>query len=62
MANQKINCDVESCKFQDDTDCKCTLDEIKVGCECGSKEVEKETATVCRSFECDNNKLEKEEK
>lgn len=61
MANQKINCDVESCKFQDNDNCSCTLDSIKVGCDCGCREAENEASTVCKSFECDQAKLEKEE-
>lgn len=55
---QKIKCDVESCKYQDDKDCCCTLGEIKVGCDCGCREAAEESATICRSFECDNQKLE----
>jgi len=61
MANQKIKCGVESCQFQDEKKSCCTLDEIKVGCDCGCKEAENSDSTVCKSFKCDCNKLEKEE-
>lgn len=57
-SNQKINCNVESCKYQNEKDACCNLDEIEVGCDCGCKDVKKETSTICRSFECDSNKLE----
>ena len=56
--NQKIKCNVESCKFQD-CDC-CTLDEIQVGCNCGCKEAIKNKETLCRSFECSKEKTETE--
>ena len=46
--NKQIKCDVANCKFNDNTDCCCTLDEIKVcaeledgttiECNCGCKD------------------------
>lgn len=55
---QKINCNVESCKFQDAKESLCNLEEIEVGFDCGSKEAKDECSTICRSFECDSNKLD----
>ncbi len=49
-ANQKIKCDVESCKFNN-CDCQeCTLKEIKVSCDCANDEVSSKSETICGSF------------
>ncbi len=56
---QHIKCDVESCKHQNCESGCCKLSEIEVGCDCGCREAEKEASTICKSFECDCNKLEK---
>lgn len=45
---QKINCDVSSCKYVDEECEHCTLDEIKVTCDCDECEAE---ATMCASYE-----------
>lgn len=46
--NQKIKCEVDSCKYNDS--CKnCSLDEIKVSCNCGNPNCKDET--ICDSFE-----------
>ncbi len=50
--NKSIKCDVESCQHND-CDCGCcTLDEIKVSCQCASDEAEEKDVTICDSFEC----------
>ncbi len=54
--NQKIKCKVESCKFQNDDNC--TLKEIQVGCDCNNKDATKNQETLCRSFECNKEKVE----
>ena len=52
--NQKIKCDVESCKFQNSE--LCTLKEIQVGH--SNENVTKEKETLCKSFECSKQKTE----
>lgn len=59
MSKQNIKCDVENCKFNDNSTEMCELDEIKVSCDCNNNEAEKEN-TICNSFECDSNPNEKE--
>ena len=49
--DQKIRCEVESCKHQNEEERCCKLSEIK--------EATEEESTICRSFECDSNKLKK---
>ncbi len=48
--NQKIKCDVKSCKYHDSGDC--TLDEIKVSsnCDCAKDDVCDCEETICASF------------
>ena len=36
---QVIHCDVKSCKYHNEEDCKCDLDEIKVGSSCNCDNV-----------------------
>lgn len=50
--NKQIKCDVANCEFNDNTDCCCTLDEIKVSCECPSDDATKKRETICDSFKC----------
>jgi len=52
-SKQKINCNVESCKFQNDN--LCTLKEILVG-NCGVRKVSDSLETFCESFECKKKK------
>lgn len=50
---QKIKCDVKSCRYNDQKDEMCDLTEIKVGCEPAGNNAESanETSdTVCKSF------------
>lgn len=48
---QKINCNVESCVYNDCEECKCTLDEITVepcqDCSTGNTD-----ESMCGSYEC----------
>lgn len=60
MAKQKIKCDVENCKHNDNNDKMCELDEIKVSCDCNNNEAEKEN-TICKSFDCNSNENNKDE-
>lgn len=47
--NQKIKCDVESCKHNNCDEMVCELSEIKVGCGCKCPNCKDDT--VCDSFE-----------
>ena len=50
--DQKIECDVTSCKhLDDDTGC-CDLPDIKVSCNCDPEKVKEKHETICDSFEC----------
>ena len=55
-SNQKINCDVTSCKYNDADEELCTLEEIKVSNQKDNSE-EKED-TICDSYELDEDKSE----
>ena len=44
---QVIHCDVKSCKHHNEEDCKCDLDEIKVGSSCDCDDVKDKDETVC---------------
>ncbi|MBQ2640114.1 MAG: DUF1540 domain-containing protein [Bacilli bacterium] len=47
----KINCDVEDCKYNDSEEGKCELDEIKVGYSDDTDECYDSNDTACESFE-----------
>lgn len=47
--NKSIKCDVLSCKYNDNTDKYCTLNEIKVSSTCNSCDACKKE-TICDSF------------
>ncbi len=47
--NKSIKCDVSSCKYNDNTDKYCTLNEIKVSCTCDNCNAHKKE-TICDSF------------
>lgn len=52
--NQKIKCNVESCKYND-CDCKlCTLKEIEVSSDC--RKAEEKDDTICDSYSCKDEK------
>jgi len=51
---KNIKCDVDSCMYNDHSNENCTLDEIKVSCECNN-EVTNKKETICNSFECNDN-------
>ena len=52
--NQKIKCNVKSCKFQNSD--LCTLTEIQIGS--NHENVTKDKETLCESFECNKEKTE----
>lgn len=45
----KIKCDVESCKHNCEK--KCRLNEVKISCNCGCNECNCIDETICESFE-----------
>ncbi len=47
---QVIHCDVKSCKYHNEEDCKCDLDEIKVDSSCNCDNVKDKDETVCSNF------------
>lgn len=47
--NKSIKCDVLSCKYNDNNDKYCTLNEIKVSCNCKPDNAQKKE-TICDSF------------
>lgn len=47
--NKSIKCDVESCEYNDCNSCYCTLNEIKVSCNCKPNNAHKKE-TICDSF------------
>ena len=55
--NKSIKCDVESCKFQNNDDNYCTLEEIKVTSSTDDEEQNKED-TICDSYESIDEKEE----
>lgn len=59
--DQKIKCDVESCKYNANDKKLCELDEIKVSCTCDNNDVEEKKDTICQSFECDCGCIDKED-
>ncbi len=50
---QRIKCDVESCKYQNDKNGKCILEEIQISSNCGcpSNDISDSEETICASFE-----------
>ena len=49
--NQKIKCDVDSCKFNNSEEQKCDLEEIKVSSTCDNNDCKCTEETICDSFE-----------
>ena len=47
--NNNIKCDVESCKHND-YKC-CSLDKVKISCDCENNECSCVSDTICKSFE-----------
>ena len=62
--NQKIKCNVESCKFQNSENKECELEEIQVNNDhhCSCDEVTENKETQCASFECSQDCEYKNEK
>lgn len=50
--NQKINCNVHSCEYNDCNCNECTLKAIEVSCDCGchKNDVKEKSETICGSF------------
>lgn len=48
--NSSIKCDVETCKYNDNEEEKCTLEEIKVSCTCDNCDCTNKDETICKSF------------
>lgn len=48
--NQTIKCDVENCKYNDDSNYLCNLDEIAVSCTCNKNDCNDKLETICASF------------
>ena len=55
--NEHIKCDVENCKYQNNDDNYCTLDEIKVTCSTNDEDCSKDN-TMCDSYESIDEKEE----
>lgn len=49
-SKQTIKCEVESCKYNDDSNYLCTLDEIDVSCTCNKNNCNNKKETICNSF------------
>ena len=47
--DNKIKCDVETCKHNDSK--QCNLDNVKISCNCGCNECNCVDDTICESFE-----------
>ena len=48
--NQKINCNVSTCTFNDCNNSECSLNEIKVSCDYNNDKVKEKSDTICSSF------------
>ncbi len=48
--SQKIKCNVESCKYNNEKNCLCNLDSIDVTCTCNKCECKNKVETICNSF------------
>ena len=50
---QKINCNVSSCEYNNCKSSECTLNEIKVSCDydCNKNNVTEKSETICSSFQ-----------
>ncbi len=57
----KVKCDVESCKFQNDEEGICELEEVQISCDCDNDECGCNEETICESFESAEEKDEHEE-
>lgn len=53
--NQKINCDVSNCNYNNTKDSSCSLKQIKVSSNCNSEDTTNKKETICDSFDCENN-------
>ena len=51
MSKKKINCNVVNCKFNDDKEYLCCLDDIEISCTCNNEKCKNKKETICNSFE-----------
>ena len=51
MSKKKINCNVVNCKFNDDEEYLCCLDDIEISCTCNNEKCKNKKETICNSFE-----------
>lgn len=49
-SNQTIKCNVKNCKYNNDSDFLCTLQEIDVSCTCNEEKCTNKKETICNSF------------
>lgn len=49
-SSQKIKCDVNNCKFNNESAFLCTLKEIDVSCTCNKETCKNKLETICNSF------------
>lgn len=57
--NTKVNCDVETCKHNDDHEC--CLEELDISCTCDGDECEEIEETICNNFEKEESDDDSEE-
>ena len=50
MSKKKINCNVVNCKFNDDEEYLCCLDDIEISCTCNNEKCKNKKETICNSF------------
>ena len=51
MKKQTIKCDVKNCKFNDNKEYLCSLENIDITCCCNSDKCDEKESTICNSFE-----------
>lgn len=57
--NTKVNCEVETCKHNDDK--QCCLEELDISCTCDGDECEEIEETICNNFEKEKSDDDSEE-
>lgn len=48
--NQTIKCEVQNCKFNNETEYLCMLDSINISCSCNKENCKNKKETICNSF------------
>lgn len=51
MKKQTIKCDVKNCKFNDNKEYLCCLENIDITCSCSADKCCEKEKTICNSFE-----------